>query len=200
MEQSNANANSLDSISVSEPVSYEMAEENNRVKTITFTTIAFGNYQSDQLLGEMRKSLTDTIPFRFVDQMPGSQATAPDVRRWIKFWFTEHSLSTELVDEQINKLFWNGVYLHEYKETYMQTVLESVGIPHIYSAAIAHDIVVARKRVPMRYSPYVRFALDVCLKIIAMIIILQWLMICCAATLVTAMYFLVAYLLGLCFH
>jgi hypothetical protein len=118
--------------------------------------------EGPELRKALRESLNSTLPIVFHEQIPPSDATVIEVRRWIKSWFVGRGKSSTAITKSFNRLRWDGKYLWKYGNRQMQKDLEAVGISKAYSKALARDIIVARNQFDgwRRFSTIVSFSRD----------------------------------------
>lgn len=137
-------------ISIPELVSYEVCKVARCLKPVAIAIVPTSSNSID-LRKSLYQSLDSTFPITFHDQIPGSNATVADVRRWIKLWFLEHGVSPRVTNmalkKSINRLEWDGQYLWKRSKHKMQRDLKDLGFSEATTTLLGRDIVAARTRV-----------------------------------------------------
>ncbi|KAH8753378.1 hypothetical protein BGZ57DRAFT_133245 [Hyaloscypha finlandica] len=150
-------------------VSYEVCKVARCLKPVAIAIVPTSSNSID-LRKSLYQSLDSTFPITFHDQIPGSNATVADVRRWIKLWFLEHGVSPKATNmalkKSINRLEWDGQYLWKRSKHEMQRDLKDLGFSEATTTLLGRDIVAARTRVEV-WRLVVKLLLSVALVLLA---------------------------------
>ncbi|PMD57745.1 uncharacterized protein K444DRAFT_614699 [Hyaloscypha bicolor E] len=156
-------------ISSPELVSYEVCKDTRCLKPVAIAIVPTSS-NGIHLRKSLHQSLDSTFPITFHDQIPGSNATAAEVRRWIKLWFLEHGVSPKVTSmalkKSINRLEWDGEYLWKHSKHEMQRYLKDLGFSEATTTLLGRDIVEARTRFEV-WRLVVKLLLSVALVLLA---------------------------------
>jgi hypothetical protein len=136
-------------ISSPELVSYKVCKDTRCLKPVAIAIVPTSS-NGIHLRKSLHQSLDSTFPITFHDQIPGSNATAAEVRCWIKLWFLEHGVSPKVTNmalkKSINRLEWVGEYLWKHSKHEMQRYLKDLGFSEATTTLLGRDIVEAWTR------------------------------------------------------
>ncbi|CAG8958265.1 hypothetical protein HYFRA_00000620 [Hymenoscyphus fraxineus] len=80
----------------------------------------------------------------FSDSMPDKAANSPQVREWIRRWFTQRFIHQRYFNRTIEKLHWTGKDIHNESKENLEGDLTTLGF-ELYARSLALDIIEARR-------------------------------------------------------